>query len=137
VSLGVSLFLTPSAPALELLHSADCVLADWTGLAADMPADMRARRTPARKVPRLWRTFPCNMRQCASSLKPQACLPDSRPLASLLLLCSLACNTGGVRFDWTKKERRKSALFFVGAKGSGVSFHEHTNAYNGLVYGRK
>ena len=41
------------------------------------------------------------------------------------------------RFQYTAQQRRKAALFYLGPKGSGVSFHEHTNAWNGLVYGRK
>lgn len=41
------------------------------------------------------------------------------------------------RFMYTTKQRQDGALFYVGAKGSGVSFHEHTNAWNGLVFGRK
>eukprot|EP00039_Didymoeca_costata_P030624 m.30599 g.30599 ORF g.30599 m.30599 type:complete len:616 (+) comp8216_c0_seq1:85-1932(+) len=41
------------------------------------------------------------------------------------------------RFSWENSEREEAALFFLGPQCSGVTFHEHTNAWNGLVYGRK
>ena len=41
------------------------------------------------------------------------------------------------RFAWNSSKRAEFALFFLGPAGSGVSLHEHTNAWNALVYGKK
>ena len=41
------------------------------------------------------------------------------------------------RFAWEREERARAALFFLGPAGSGVGMHEHTSAWNALVYGRK
>eukprot|EP00040_Diaphanoeca_grandis_P007536 m.41285 g.41285 ORF g.41285 m.41285 type:complete len:673 (-) comp18750_c1_seq1:163-2181(-) len=42
-----------------------------------------------------------------------------------------------VRFSWPTHRREESALLYVGQAGSGVSLHEHTNAWNALVFGKK
>ncbi|XP_077988437.1 uncharacterized protein LOC144442935 [Glandiceps talaboti] len=35
------------------------------------------------------------------------------------------------------KDERDDSIFFLGASKSGVSFHKHADAWNGVVYGRK
>lgn len=42
-----------------------------------------------------------------------------------------------IRFGWNTEERTEAALMYLGVAGSGVTLHEHTNAWNALVYGRK
>eukprot|EP00041_Stephanoeca_diplocostata_P037971 m.1463446 g.1463446 ORF g.1463446 m.1463446 type:complete len:281 (-) comp25134_c0_seq65:3735-4577(-) len=39
-------------------------------------------------------------------------------------------------FSWNDTERDSSMLAFLGPALSGVTLHEHTNAYNALIYGR-
>ena len=41
------------------------------------------------------------------------------------------------RYAYSREERAETALFYVGPAGSGVNFHQHTNAWNALFYGRK
>lgn len=41
------------------------------------------------------------------------------------------------RYGYSREERAETALFYVGPAGSGVNFHQHTNAWNALFYGRK
>ena len=41
------------------------------------------------------------------------------------------------RFSWGKVERDAKALTYFGPAGSGVGIHEHTNAWNALVFGEK
>eukprot|EP00040_Diaphanoeca_grandis_P003040 m.23540 g.23540 ORF g.23540 m.23540 type:complete len:728 (+) comp14243_c0_seq1:794-2977(+) len=40
-------------------------------------------------------------------------------------------------FDLSEKLREDFALFFLGGAGTGVGLHEHSAAWNALVYGRK
>ena len=41
------------------------------------------------------------------------------------------------RWGSTKAERAQGALWYAGPRGSGVSLHQHTSAWNALVRGRK
>ncbi len=41
------------------------------------------------------------------------------------------------RYGYSREERAATALFYVGPAGSGVNFHQHTNAWNALFFGRK
>lgn len=41
------------------------------------------------------------------------------------------------QFAMNETERQDTALFFLGSAGTGVSLHEHTNAWNLLVHGKK
>ena len=41
------------------------------------------------------------------------------------------------RFAWNATRRDAASLPFIGPAGSGVGLHEHSNAWNGLVFGRK
>lgn len=41
------------------------------------------------------------------------------------------------RYGYSSEERAETALFYVGPEGSGVNFHQHTNAWNALFFGRK
>ena len=41
------------------------------------------------------------------------------------------------RFNYSESERQAAALFYLGPRGSGVNFHQHTNAWNALLFGAK
>jgi mannose-6-phosphate isomerase-like protein (cupin superfamily) len=41
------------------------------------------------------------------------------------------------RFSWPRSVRNDNALFFVGGAGTGAYCHQHSAAYNALIYGRK
>eukprot|EP01052_Picozoa_sp_SAG31_P014222 SAG31_NODE_875_length_11316_cov_8.924044_11_plen_673_part_00 len=46
-------------------------------------------------------------------------------------------SAGDNRFGFSWQEQQKTALFFVGPSLSGVNFHQHTAAWNALLYGQK
>ena len=41
------------------------------------------------------------------------------------------------RFSWTDAQRRDAALFFVGPARAGAYMHQHSSAWNALVFGAK
>ena len=58
-------------------------------------------------------------------------------VAKLITDCPRTDYFEDARFAWSHKEREAHALFFLGPAGSGVTLHEHTNAWNALVHGQK
>jgi len=43
----------------------------------------------------------------------------------------------GKRFSRDAETRKRTALFFLGGRGSSTTYHEHSHAYNALFYGAK
>jgi len=45
----------------------------------------------------------------------------------------------GTDFDlpWGRTEREENAFFYLGRAGSGLSMHQHTAAYNAMIFGHK
>jgi hypothetical protein len=43
----------------------------------------------------------------------------------------------GPTFGWDEAERQDKALFYIGTAYSGVTFHQHTAAWNALLFGYK